>query len=116
MVIGLPQRIKRAGGEDIGSLGGAAGDLAGLVLGFLEAAYIDPQVLIGGQTLGDLDENAVGVMELEGLAAVDRVAAAGLGALESVDDHPHAVFQVAQEPLFLFADDCLDAWCAVGEL
>ena len=116
MVIGLPECVERAGGEDVGGLGASPGDLAGLVLGRLEAGHIDPQVLVGRQAFGDLDGDAVGVVELERLAAVDRVGPAGLGPPEHVVDHPHAVFQVAQKPLFFLADDVLDSRHAVAEL
>ena len=116
MVIGLLERVERAGGEDVGGLGGTPGELAGLVLGLLEAGHVDPQVLVGRQALDDLDRDAVGAWSVNASRPAIVSEPAGLGLPEDVVEHPQAVFQVAEELLFFLADDVLDARHAVAQL
>ena len=60
VVVGFLRGVERAGGEDVGGLGGSSRDGGELDAGGLEAGHIDAQVLVGGQALGHLDGNAVG--------------------------------------------------------
>ena len=80
----------------------------------LEAGHVDPQVLVGREALGDLDRDAVGGVQLEGVGPGDRVGAGRLGLAEDVVEQPQAVLQVAEELLLLLADDRLDRGDAVA--
>ena len=87
-----------------------------LLARLLEAGHVDPQVLVGREALGHLDRDAVGRVQLEGVAARDRVGAGRLGLAERVVEQPQAVLEVPEELLLLLADDRLDAGDALAQL
>ncbi len=87
-----------------------------LALG-LEAGPVDSQVVVGRQALDDLDGNAVGRVQSEGIFARDRVGAGGSSLLEDLVQDSQAVLEVAEELLLLQLDrrlDSADAFLQLG--
>ena len=108
MVVFSLEGVERAGGEHGGGLGRPARDDRVLVALDLEARAVDPQVVVGRQALDDLDRDAVGRVQGEGVLARDRVGARRPGLLEDVVQEPQTVFEIAEELLFLLLDRGLD--------
>ena len=73
-----------------------------------EPRLVDGQPLLGGHLQGQVDREAVGVVELERLAAADGLAAAALGLLHRGLEDRGAGAQRGQERRLLGVDDGVD--------
>ena len=105
----LLQGIERAGGEDVGRLARPARDGGVLLHLLLEPGSVHPQVPVGRQALHDLDRDAVGRVQVEGIPPRDRVRPRRGRLVEDVAEQPQAVLEVAEELLLLLLDGRLDA-------
>ena len=69
-----------------------------------------------GSVLGQVDREAVGVVEFEGAGAVDDCAALGLDVCDRFSNDLHAILQRLEETLFLVADDRFDKALVLDDL
>ena len=86
--------------------GGGAGTLLLLGQFGLEAVQVDGVAALGGDQFGQVDREAVGVIEDEGVGAGNLLGAGGFGHI--VVQHADAAVEGAQEGHLLFTDDAFD--------
>ena len=108
LVAGEGGRLAALGeGGDLVALavGGAAARAARaaalLVHKLLEALLVDAHALLGRELERELQREAVGVVEQEGLVGADALLARRLGARDDVVEQPHALLERAPEGLLL---------------
>ena len=107
--------IETRPGGLVGAAGGA-GALALLLHQSLERGLIDRHALVGGHFLREIQREAVGIVELEGVGAGEHGLALFLVGGEHTGKDGHAAVDRAGEILFLGADDAGDILLTLGEL
>ena len=94
--------------------GGVAGTVLLLLQFGLEARLVHGVAVLGGDQLGQVDGEAVGVVEPEGVGAGDDLAL--LAALQALVHQADAAVKRAQEGHLLLADDVLDELLLLRDL
>ena len=93
---------------------GVAGAVLLLLEVLVEAVQIDLEAVLGGDELRQVDREAIGVIELEGVLAADELAVCC--PFHTLVHQLDAAVEGAQEGHFFLADDVFDELLLLGEL